>query len=116
MGEKALTVANGPPSRSGPINTFTLASADYQRQHEPILYGGKHGANHYWCGAPNQGAAWFVDKPHKNDLHPTMKPVALIESAIRNSSKKPRQRAGSLWRLRDHDDRLLKHRAPGSPH
>jgi DNA modification methylase len=30
---------------------------------------------------------WFVDKPVKNDLHPTMKPVALVERAIRNSSK-----------------------------
>jgi DNA modification methylase len=30
---------------------------------------------------------WFFDKPAKNDLHPTMKPVALVERAIRNSSK-----------------------------
>jgi DNA modification methylase len=30
---------------------------------------------------------WFVDKPARNDLHPTMKPVALVERAIRNSSK-----------------------------
>jgi DNA modification methylase len=28
-----------------------------------------------------------VNKPHVNDLHPTMKPVQLIERAIRNSSK-----------------------------
>ena len=27
------------------------------------------------------------DKPARNDLHPTMKPVALVERAIRNSSK-----------------------------
>jgi DNA modification methylase len=30
---------------------------------------------------------WFIDKPARNDLHPTMKPVALVERAIRNSSK-----------------------------
>jgi DNA modification methylase len=30
---------------------------------------------------------WFVDKPVRNDLHPTMKPVALVERAILNSSK-----------------------------
>jgi DNA modification methylase len=30
---------------------------------------------------------WFVDKPARNDLHPTMKPVALVERAVRNSSK-----------------------------
>ena len=68
-------------------NTFTLGRADYQRQYEPILYGWKEGADHYWCGARDQGDVWFVDKPHKNDLHPTMKPVALVERAIRTSSK-----------------------------
>ena len=68
-------------------NTFTLGRADYQRQYEPILYGWKQGNDHYWCGARDQGDVWFFDKPVKNDLHPTMKPVALVERAIRNSSK-----------------------------
>ena len=30
---------------------------------------------------------WQIKKPQKNDLHPTMKPVELVERAIRNSSK-----------------------------
>jgi DNA modification methylase len=68
-------------------HTFTLGRADYQRQYEPILYGWKEGAGHFWCGARDQGDVWFFDKPSRNDLHPTMKPVALIERAIRNSSK-----------------------------
>jgi len=68
-------------------NTFTLGRSDYQRQYEPILYGWKEGTDHFWCGARDQGDVWFVDKPRKNDLHPTMKPVALVERAIRNSSK-----------------------------
>ena len=68
-------------------NTFTLGRADYQRQYEPILYGWKEGTDHFWCGARDQGDVWFVDKPRKNDLHPTMKPVALVERAVRNSSK-----------------------------
>jgi DNA modification methylase len=68
-------------------HTFTLGRADYQRQYEPILYGWKEGSDHYWCGARDQGDVWFVDKPARNDLHPTMKPVALVERAIRNSSK-----------------------------
>jgi DNA modification methylase len=68
-------------------NTFTLGRADYQRQYEPILYGWKDGSDHYWCGARDQGDVWFVDKPVRNELHPTMKPVALVERAIRNSSK-----------------------------
>ena len=68
-------------------NTFTLGRSDYQRQYEPILYGWKDGADHYWCGARDQGDVWFIDKPAKNDLHPTMKPLELVERAIRNSSK-----------------------------
>jgi DNA modification methylase len=30
---------------------------------------------------------WHINKPQKNDLHPTMKPVELVERAVRNSSK-----------------------------
>jgi len=68
-------------------NTFTLGRADYQRQYEPILYGWRDGADHFWCGARDQGDVWNVKKPAKNDLHPTMKPVELVERAVRNSSK-----------------------------
>ena len=68
-------------------NTFTMGRSDYQRQYEPILYGWKEGTDHYWCGARDQGDVWFVKKPVANDLHPTMKPVELIERAVRNSSK-----------------------------
>jgi DNA modification methylase len=66
---------------------FTLGRSDYQRQFEPILYGWKQGGRHYWCGDRDQGDVWFVDKPVANELHPTMKPVELIERAIRNSSQ-----------------------------
>ena len=68
-------------------NTFTLGRADYQRQYEPILYGWKDGTDHYWCGARDQGDVWQIKKPFKNDLHPTMKPVELVERSVRNSSK-----------------------------
>jgi DNA modification methylase len=68
-------------------NTFTMGRSDYQRQYEPILYGWKEGTDHYWCGARDQGDVWFVKKPVVNDLHPTMKPVELVERAVRNSSK-----------------------------
>jgi DNA modification methylase len=68
-------------------NTFTLGHSDYQRQYEPILYGWREGAKHYWCGDRNQGDVWLVDKPVRNDLHPTMKPVDLVGRAIRNSSR-----------------------------
>ena len=68
-------------------NTFTMGRSDYQRQYEPILYGWKEGTDHFWCGARDQGDVWFIKKPHVNDLHPTMKPVELVERAVRNSSK-----------------------------
>ena len=68
-------------------NTFTLGRSDYQRQYEPILYGWREGSEHFWCGARDQGDVWFFNKPAKNDLHPTMKPVELVERAVRNSSK-----------------------------
>ncbi len=68
-------------------NTFTMGRADYQRQYEPMLYGWREGSDHYWCGARDQGDVWFVKKPVVNDLHPTMKPVELVERAILNSSK-----------------------------
>jgi DNA modification methylase len=67
---------------------FTLGRSDYQRQFEPVLYGWKEGIDHFWCGARNEGDVWFVPKPKKNRLHPTMKPVALAERAIRNSSRR----------------------------
>ncbi len=68
-------------------NTFTLGRADYQRQYEPILYGWPEGENRHWCGDRDQGDVWNIKKPQKNDLHPTMKPVELVERAIRNSSR-----------------------------
>jgi DNA modification methylase len=68
-------------------NVFTMGRSDYQRQYEPILYGWREGSAHYWCGARDQGDVWFIKKPHRNDLHPTQKPIELVERAIRNSSK-----------------------------
>ena len=68
-------------------NTFTMGRSDYQRQYEPILYGWPEGAKHHWCGDRDQSDVWQIKKPHKNDLHPTMKPVELVERAIRNSSR-----------------------------
>jgi DNA modification methylase len=68
-------------------NTFTLGRADYQRQFEPILYGWPEGAQRHWCGDRDQGDLWQIKKPQRNDLHPTMKPVELVERCIRNSSR-----------------------------
>jgi DNA modification methylase len=66
---------------------FTLGRSDYQRQYEPILYGWRQGADHYWCGDRNQGDVWFIPRPMANREHPTMKPVELVERALVNSSQ-----------------------------
>jgi DNA modification methylase len=66
---------------------FVMGRADYQRQYEPIWYGWREGAEHHWCGDRDQGDVWEIARPTVSDAHPTMKPLALVERAITNSSK-----------------------------
>lgn len=68
-------------------NAFVMGRQDFQWQHEPVLYGWKPTGPHYWNGDRKQGTIWNFDRPAANDVHPTMKPVALIEYLIKNSSK-----------------------------
>ena len=69
-------------------DTFPLGRKDYHAQVEPIAYGWKEGAAHYFTSDRTQTTRWDFDKPKHNDLHPTMKPVELICKAIENSSRK----------------------------
>jgi len=66
---------------------FVLGRADYQRQYEPIWYGWREGASHHWCGDRDQGDVWTIPRPAESELHPTMKPLELVERAIENSSR-----------------------------
>lgn len=68
-------------------NNHVLGRTDYNYKHEPILYGWVDVHDFYGEG-DHKFSTWEIDKPLKNDLHPTMKPVALVENAILNSSKK----------------------------
>lgn len=65
-------------------NNHVLGRSDYNYKHEPILYGWK-GTGHKFY-ADHDVSVWEHNKPHKSDLHPTMKPVELIEHALKNSS------------------------------
>ena len=68
-------------------NNHVLGRVDYYYKHEPILYGWKKG--HKWYGKGKfDKSVWEIDKPLKSDLHPTMKPIELIENALLNSSNK----------------------------
>lgn len=95
----------------------TLSRQDFNWQHEPILYGWKEGARHYFAGdftkttvldddidldglkkdelrallkelrAAIRSTVVRQDRPTRSDLHPTMKPVALVQEMIEASSR-----------------------------
>jgi DNA modification methylase len=66
---------------------FVLGRADYQRAYEPIWYGWKEGRRHFWCGDRDQSDVWDIDRPDASPLHPTAKPLVLVQRAITNSSR-----------------------------
>jgi len=68
-------------------NSMVMGRQDYQWQHEPCLYGWKRGASHSWYSDRKQTTIIKYDRPSKSKLHPTMKPVGLVEYLIKNSSK-----------------------------
>lgn len=98
-------------------NTLVLGRQDYQWRHECIYYGWKEGKGHYFTDdrtlttvidAPSldfksmkkeeliqrlediyslKNSVLNHDKPAKNDLHPTMKPISLLADMLKNSSK-----------------------------
>ena len=66
--------------------SLVLGRSDYQWKHEPVLYGWKKSGKHKWYGDRKQSTIWNFDRPSKNELHPTMKPIALVAYPIQNSS------------------------------
>ena len=68
-------------------NNHVLGRSDYNYKHEPIWFGWKTGRTHLFYGDASETSLWEFDKPWRNDLHPTMKPIPLIGKAVRNSSK-----------------------------
>lgn len=68
-------------------NSLVLGRQDYHWRHEPILYGWKEGAAHYFVDDRTQDTIWEYNKPRRNEDHPTMKPLELVGKAISNSSR-----------------------------
>ena len=68
-------------------NALVMGRQDYQWQHEPILYGWKLGAAHYFVDERTNTTVINENKPRKNKEHPTMKPILLCSRLINNSSK-----------------------------
>jgi DNA modification methylase len=95
---------------------FVMGRQDYHWRHESMLYGWAEGAAHYFVDERTQDTVWDEmanlkamskdelielvkgyrrkenttvwpeDRPTASLLHPTTKPIALIQKAIRNSS------------------------------
>jgi DNA modification methylase len=68
-------------------NTFAWGFGRYKFQHEPLFYCHVAGEKDPWYGDKSQSTLWEEKKPAANRLHPTAKPVELIERALLNSSK-----------------------------
>lgn len=84
-------------------NNFTLSNSDYKSRYEPVVFGwaddyepilygwaeehdfvGRKGSDDIW----EIPTVWDIDRTQVNELHPTMKPIALCARAIYNSSRK----------------------------
>jgi site-specific DNA-methyltransferase (adenine-specific) len=68
-------------------NSMVMGRQDYQWKHEPCLYGWKDGAGHLWASDRKQTTILNFERPTKNDIHPTMKPIALFDYQIKNNTK-----------------------------
>lgn len=68
-------------------NTMVMGRQDYQRKHEPCIYGWKGGAGHLWASDRKQTTILEFDRPTANKEHPTMKPIALFDYQIQNNTK-----------------------------
>lgn len=97
-------------------SSAVLSRNDYNWKHEPILYGWKEGAAHYFCDDftlttvidhetdPQKMSKedlviqvtqlrkeipttiFRENRPTVNDLHPTMKPIGLVAAMVKNST------------------------------
>lgn len=71
-------------------SSLIMGRSDYHWKHEPCLYGWKPGAAHHWYSDRTQTTVFDHAKGsgEDNKLHPTSKPVSLVEYYIGNSSAK----------------------------
>lgn len=65
-------------------NNHVLGRVDYAYKHEPILYAWKDTGHKFY--GDFQTSVIEIPKPQRSDLHPTMKPVELINILVKNSS------------------------------
>jgi DNA modification methylase len=66
-------------------NQSTISGKDFKSCYEPIIYGRFNDG--FYGNRFNEEDIWEFQRTLKNDLHPTMKPIPLIENALNKSSK-----------------------------
>jgi len=69
-------------------NCGAFGFARYKFQHEPIFYAHVKDKSDKWYGDLTQTTVWHEKKPAANRLHPTMKPVEIVQRAVVNSSRR----------------------------
>ena len=68
---------------------LVLSRKDYHTQYEPIWYGWNESTGRIKSVSDRkQSDIWNCQRPHRSELHPTTKPVELVERALANSSKR----------------------------
>jgi DNA modification methylase len=68
-------------------DSLVLSRKDYHTQYEPLWYGwNEDGPRIMHVPDRKQSDIWNIPRPKVSDLHPTTKPVQLIERALLNSS------------------------------
>ena len=65
---------------------YGAPSAHYCQKHEPCLYAVRDSAG--FCGPSNEVTVWDIEQPHRNEHHPTQKPIICMARAIRNHDAK----------------------------
>jgi DNA modification methylase len=66
--------------------SLVLGRSPYHWKNEPCLFGWKKGGKHKWYAGRSETTIWEFDKPSKNKLHSTMKPIPLMAYPIKNST------------------------------
>jgi DNA modification methylase len=67
---------------------LVLSRKDYHTQYEPIWYGWNADAARLTpVEDRKQSDLWEIQRPARSELHPTMKPIELVQKSIVNSSK-----------------------------
>jgi len=66
-------------------DSIVLGRSEYHYQHEPILFGWVPGDRHKNPDR-TRSSVWAFDRPKRSKEHPTMKPIALWENAIKDGS------------------------------